>query len=42
MHVYWFYLIAKMIYRLIASGSLNKDIRSEGEESDEDHHKKRN
>ena len=40
MHIYWFYLISRMVYRLIAKGELNKDIRSESDD-DVDERKKR-
>ena len=35
LHLFWFYLIARMIYRLITTG-IDKDERSEDEDEDDE------
>ncbi|CAD5113401.1 DgyrCDS2573 [Dimorphilus gyrociliatus] len=43
LHIYWFYLICKMIYKYIITGSVEKDERSESEvESSENEQKNNN
>jgi ceramide synthetase len=31
LHVFWFYLIARMIYRMMIVGEIEKDVRSDDE-----------
>ena len=38
LHIFWFYLIARMIYLMILSGGVEKDIRSDDEAFDNDDH----
>lgn len=33
LHVFWFYLIARMIYRLVIVGEVEKDVRSDDEDA---------
>lgn len=35
LHIFWFYLIAKMIFKLVATNHVDKDERSDSEEEDE-------
>eukprot|EP01041_Mallomonas_annulata_P001469 gene1469-2828_t len=35
LHIFWFYLIARMIIKLFAIGTVEKDIRSDDEDEDE-------
>lgn len=32
LHIFWFYLISRMIYKLMIVGSVEKDVRSDDEE----------
>ena len=40
MHVIWFYMILRMAYKAILAGGIEKDDRSESDESEVDHQHK--